>query len=88
MPLDAAFPDMLDLATDLQKREAELLIISDARQALALAKTPLPIAASVPPWLSPITAIVPGQLLALHLALAKGYDPDVPRGLQKVTRTY
>ena len=88
MPQDAAFPDMLDLATDMQKREAELLIISDAGQALALAKTPLPIASSVPPWLSPITAIVPGQLLALHLALAKGYDPDVPRGLQKVTRTY
>jgi len=88
MPRDAAFPDMLDLAVDLQRREAELLIISDAGQALALAKTPLPIAGSVPQWLSPITAIVPGQLLALHLALAKGYDPDVPRGLQKVTRTY
>ncbi len=88
MPLDATFPDMLDLATDLQRRAAELLIISDAAQALAMAKTPLPIPASVPQWLSPITAIVPGQLLALHLALAKGYDPDVPRGLHKVTRTY
>jgi glucosamine 6-phosphate synthetase-like amidotransferase/phosphosugar isomerase protein len=31
---------------------------------------------------------VPGQLLALHVTLAKGYDPDHPRGLKKVTETY
>ena len=31
--------------------------------------------------------VVPGQLLALHLARAKGYDVDRPRGLTKVTRT-
>jgi len=30
---------------------------------------------------------VPGQLLALHLTLAKGFEPDQPRGLHKVTRT-
>jgi glucosamine--fructose-6-phosphate aminotransferase (isomerizing) len=30
---------------------------------------------------------VPGQLLALHLAEARGSDPDQPRGLNKVTRT-
>jgi len=34
-----------------------------------------------------LPAILPGQLLALHLALSKGLNPDVPRGLQKVTRT-
>ena len=28
-----------------------------------------------------------GQLLALRLAEARGYDPDKPRGLQKITRT-
>jgi glucosamine--fructose-6-phosphate aminotransferase (isomerizing) len=38
-------------------------------------------------WLSPLCAVVPGQLLALHLALAKGIDPEHPRGLNKVTRT-
>ena len=27
------------------------------------------------------------QLLALHLSLARGLDPDRPRGLTKVTRT-
>jgi glutamine---fructose-6-phosphate transaminase (isomerizing) len=37
--------------------------------------------------LSPIAYIVPAQLFALHLAQAKGIDPDAPRGLNKVTLT-
>jgi len=87
MPTGATFEDMLELAGSLREREAELLIISDSLQALSLAKTALPIAATLPEWLSPITAILPGQLLALHLALSKGLNPDIPRGLHKVTRT-
>jgi glucosamine--fructose-6-phosphate aminotransferase (isomerizing) len=88
MPAGATFDDMLDLAGALQQRGAELLVISEATQSLSLAKTTLPLAQSVPEWLSPVTAIIPGQLLALHLALAKGFNPDLPRGLQKVTRTF
>jgi glucosamine--fructose-6-phosphate aminotransferase (isomerizing) len=38
-------------------------------------------------WLSPIPAIVIGQLFAYYLTLAKGLDPETPRGLRKVTRT-
>lgn len=87
MPTGATFADMLALTDELQQRNAELLVISDDEQALARAKTPLPIATSVPEWLSPVAAILPGQVLALHLALAKGIHPDLPRGLQKVTRT-
>lgn len=37
--------------------------------------------------LSPILEIVPLQQLALHLAVARGGDPDHPRGLRKVTET-
>jgi glucosamine--fructose-6-phosphate aminotransferase (isomerizing) len=55
---------------------------------LELARIPLPLAASLPEWLSPITAIIPGQLFGLHLALARDYDPDRPRGLHKVTETW
>ncbi|HEY6406982.1 MAG TPA: SIS domain-containing protein [Ktedonobacteraceae bacterium] len=87
MPGGATFDDMLELAGTLSEKEAEVLVISDSAQALSLAKTALPIAAALPEWLSPITAIVPGQLLALHLTLSRGLNPDVPRGLQKVTRT-
>ncbi len=87
MPAGAVFDDLLTLAQELKKRGAELLIATDVEAAQSLAKTLLPLAASVPEWLSPITAIVPGQVMALHLAQAKGFDPDTPRGLQKVTRT-
>ena len=87
MPAGATFDDMLNLAGELLQRSAELLVISESRQALSLARIALPIAPGVPEWLSPLTAIIPGQLFALHLALAKGLNPDVPRGLQKVTRT-
>jgi glucosamine--fructose-6-phosphate aminotransferase (isomerizing) len=87
MPAGPALDDMLDLARDLQGRGAELLIASDDQAAQSLATMQLPLAGGLPEWLSPLAAIVPGQLLALHVTLAKGFDPDRPRGLRKVTRT-
>lgn len=71
----------------LRAREAESVVISDDEELLAAARVPIPLKTSVPEWLSPITAIVPGQLLALYLAHAKDYDVDHPRGLRKVTET-
>jgi glucosamine--fructose-6-phosphate aminotransferase (isomerizing) len=41
----------------------------------------------VPEAVSPVLEILPFQLLALHLAVARGGDPDAPRGLRKVTET-
>ena len=38
--------------------------------------------------LTPVTLVVLGQLLAVHLAIARGMDPDRPRTIQKVTRTW
>jgi len=86
-PQGAVYPDMLALARELAAREAELIIISEQDEALELAHTPLRLPAALPEWLSPFTCIVPGQLLALHVTLAKGYDPEHPRGLKKVTET-
>jgi len=37
--------------------------------------------------LEPILQALPVQLLALHLAILRGENPDAPRGLTKVTRT-
>lgn len=87
MPSGAALPDMREMAADLKARGAELLVISDDEAALAEATTPLPLPAGIPEWLSPLAAILPGQRLALHLALARGLDVDQPRGLNKVTKT-
>jgi glucosamine--fructose-6-phosphate aminotransferase (isomerizing) len=81
------FGTMRDFSLELKARGAELLIISDQQELLGEAITPLPLPAGVPEWLSPIEAVVPGQLFALHLALVRGNDPDQPQGLQKVTVT-
>jgi glucosamine--fructose-6-phosphate aminotransferase (isomerizing) len=43
--------------------------------------------AGVPEELSPILEILPFQQLALHLAVARGGNPDAPRGLRKITET-
>ncbi len=86
-PDGAMFSDTLAFLKQLNGRAAEILAISNRMEALELAKTALPLPTGIPEWLSPVTAVIPGQLLALHLALAKGLDPDAPRGLRKVTVT-
>lgn len=41
----------------------------------------------VPEWVAPMNLIVPAQLLTERLSRRLGYNPDVPRGLNKVTQT-
>jgi glucosamine--fructose-6-phosphate aminotransferase (isomerizing) len=86
-PSGEVYPDVLGLARDLRNRGAELIAISDRPDALEMAVTPLQLPVTVPEWLSPVVCVIPGQLLAHDLTLAKGYDPDHPRGLRKVTLT-
>lgn len=66
---------------------AELVIIADNPEALDMAQVPLSIPAHIPEWLTPLVSIVPAQLFSYHLTLAKGYDPDKPRSISKVTET-
>ncbi len=67
--------------------DAELVVVGDVPEALALATWPVPVPPAPAEWLAPIASIVPGQMYALHLTRAKGLDPDAPRNLSKVTRT-
>jgi glucosamine--fructose-6-phosphate aminotransferase (isomerizing) len=48
----------------------------------------LPAAEGLCEELAPIALIVPAQLVAEHLAVLRGRDPDRPPGLTKVTRTH
>jgi len=41
----------------------------------------------LPEWAAPLGLIVPGQVLVEALARALGLNPDLPRGLNKVTQT-
>jgi glucosamine--fructose-6-phosphate aminotransferase (isomerizing) len=78
---------LVEFLRQLREREAELVVISAQAEALNLAQTALSLPVDAPEWLSPLVTVVPGQLFALGLTLAKGFDPDRPRGLHKVTLT-
>jgi glucosamine--fructose-6-phosphate aminotransferase (isomerizing) len=86
-PTGAVYNDVTTLLQELNARDAEIIVISDQEEALRLARVPLTLPVALPEWLSPLTGVVPGQLLALHATLSKGYNPDHPRGLTKVTKT-
>jgi glucosamine--fructose-6-phosphate aminotransferase (isomerizing) len=79
--------DLDALVERLSKLGVECIVMSDRPKALAGARLAIRLPAGVPDWLMPIVAIVPGQLLALHLALARGIDPEEPRWIKKVTLT-
>jgi len=80
--------DMENMIEAIRWTGADLAIMTNAPWLCKLSKTPIQLPEDMPEWLSPIVGTVPGQLLALHLSLAKGIDPDKPRGLRKVTLTY
>ena len=87
-PKGKVFQTMLDALKHLRADfGAELVVISNDKRALSLAQMPLTIPADVPEWLSPLVAILPAQLFAYHLTVAKGFDAERPRGLRKVTET-
>lgn len=86
-PQGMVYPDMVELTRELATRGAELVVISGQDEVLDMASTALRLPVVLPEWLSPFACVVPGQLLALHIARAKGYDVDRPRGLKKVTET-
>jgi glucosamine--fructose-6-phosphate aminotransferase (isomerizing) len=86
-PSGRGLQPMMEVADELEKREAELLVLSDDPAMLKRARTPLPMPAA-PEWLTPLVGIVVAQLFAYHLARVKGRDPDRPRGLKKVTHTF
>jgi glutamine---fructose-6-phosphate transaminase (isomerizing) len=88
VPEGAVAGEVLDLLRELHARGAELVIASALEEALELAHTRIPLPRGIPEWVSPMTLVVPGQLMAYGLALAKGLDPDHPRDLSKVTITH
>lgn len=86
-PTGLPLADARAFISTIQDREAEVIVISDDEATLAAGFRTLPLPPGVPEWLSPLTAIVPGQRLALHLAHTRGHAVDQPRGLRKVTET-
>lgn len=71
----------------LRGRGADLFVVGPAAQvAAASAGFVLPVE-GVPEELQPILEILPLQLMAYEVTIARGQDPDAPRALAKVTET-
>jgi len=66
--------DLESIRQRLEAKGCQVLLLAD-RSGLPQELTPIPLA-------------VLGQLLAHHVAVARGIDPDRPRTIQKVTRTW
>jgi glucosamine--fructose-6-phosphate aminotransferase (isomerizing) len=86
-PSGQASADVDALMDVLYRRGARVIALSDREDVLARTASNIRLPAGVPEWLSPIVSVVPGQLWARSLAMARGIDSDRPRGLSKVTRT-
>jgi glucosamine--fructose-6-phosphate aminotransferase (isomerizing) len=88
LPDGPAAPDLAALLGDLRRDAgAEVVVLSDAADRRAAGTRSVALPAGIPEWLRPIASIVPAQLFAYHLTVAKGLDPEAPRNLRKVTRT-
>jgi glucosamine--fructose-6-phosphate aminotransferase (isomerizing) len=70
----------------LGERGADVLVVGDATRAANPADT-IWLPGDVYEDIAPILQVIPLQQLAATMAVARGYDPDAPRGLRKVTET-
>ena len=86
-PQGKILADIEELSGDLLARGAEVITISDVARVRKGATRALRLPSGLPEHLAPLTCVVPGQLLAMHLCRVKGLPIDAPRGLNKVTRT-
>ncbi|HEY6571384.1 MAG TPA: SIS domain-containing protein, partial [Candidatus Limnocylindrales bacterium] len=66
---------------------ADLVVLSDREDVRAIGRRSIRLPGGVPDHLAPIVSIVPAQLFAYHLTIARGLDPDAPRHISKVTLT-
>ena len=79
----AVADDIAELVGRVRALGADTLVIDDAAGAApATARYP-----DTPEWLSPLVAIVTGQLITHRLTVLRGLDPDRPRTITKVTKT-
>ncbi len=87
-PNGKVFDSLMQVLAQIKDEfSAELVVISNAKEALTLAQIAITIPSDIPEWLTPLVSIVPAQLFAYHLTIAKGFNPDQPRSIHKVTET-
>ena len=85
----SAGPDASELAALVERAQGQgvdVEVIGDGT--VAGRRLPPLLPPGIPDQLRPVLEIIPAQLLAAEIAVGRGHDPDAPRGLSKVTRTF
>lgn len=86
LPEGVAGEAMAPVLLRLRELRADVFCVGSPG-AVATSTRGLVLPPGVPGDLSPLLEILPFQQLALHTAIARGGNPDAPRGLSKVTET-
>ena len=85
---DATLEMNLALVEELVRRGADVWVVATRQAAERAPARARVLSVDAPnPLFSPISFIVAGQLFALHLSLLRGNNPDLSRGVSKVTVT-
>ena len=86
-PSGVTWPGTREMIEKLARLKAESLIITDQSNSEAVGKPAITLPLALEEIFTPIPYIIPAQLFAARLAEEKGFNPDQPRTLSKVTRT-
>jgi glucosamine--fructose-6-phosphate aminotransferase (isomerizing) len=80
--------DLEELAQRLERYGCRVMGLFDGQVGGLDSHSTVGIDTGLPEDLTPLSLVVLGQLLAHRVAVARGIDPDKPRALNKVTRTW
>lgn len=86
-PEGKAFTSVVNMVQTLSQKRAETIVYSNSDEALRRATVPVRLAIDLDELMTPIPYAIPAQLFAYYLSITKGYNPDRPRGLSKITLT-
>ena len=77
--------DIIGSIMEMKARGSRIIAFCEEgdREIIGLSDDHIEMPTGIPELLSPIVYVVPLQLLAYHLAVSKGLDPDMPRNLAK-----
>ena len=83
-PHDSTFNKVISNIQEVKSRKGKIITVTDniTKDLKKLSDYIIQVP-SAHPWIFPILAVIPLQLLAYHLAVIRGCDIDMPRNLAK-----
>lgn len=86
-PNGVSLNDVTEMIHKLKQQGADITVISNNEEILKLGECAFKIPQSDNDMITPFLNVVVAQMFACQLSIAKGLNPDSPRGLNKVTIT-